>query len=78
MKNVAANARYWIAGTTCAVLGVLLARVIAPHLEKGPRLWFTIGGQLLAIVGLVVICVGVSRRVKRDSALLEDTPPPRP
>ncbi len=78
MKNVVANARTWIAGTGCAVLGVLAARVIAPHLDKVPRLWCTVGGQLLAIVGLVIICVGVSRRVKRASVFLEDTPPPRP
>lgn len=67
MKNVAANARYWIAGTLIALAGVALARLVAPSLGSPTRLYCTVGGQLLALAGLVLLAYGVSRRVRRDS-----------
>jgi hypothetical protein len=66
MKNVAANARFWIAGTFVALAGVALARGVAPSLGSPARLYCTVGGQLLALSGLVLLAYGVSRRVRRD------------
>jgi hypothetical protein len=68
MKNVTRNARYWLGGSLLAVAGVLLARVFGPHATSPLRLPLTLGGQLLALSGLFLICVGVSRRLKRDAA----------
>ena len=65
MKNVAANARYWVVGTLAAFVGVALARVVAPHLSPSARIACTVGGQLLALAGLALIAFGVSRRVRR-------------
>ncbi len=66
MKNVIGNARYWISGTLAASAGVLVARVLAPHAAPSLRLSLTLGGQLLALGGLVILCIGVSRRIHRD------------
>lgn len=76
MKNVLANARFWMGGTVIAFAGVVLARFVAPALPPGAlRLTATIGGQLIAIAGLALICVGVSRRVRRTS---DESPPRNP
>lgn len=64
MKNVVANVWYWSAGIVAAAGGIVLARVVAPH-ATDHRLALTVGGQILAFAGLLVICVGVSRRVNR-------------
>lgn len=66
MKTVAANARLWLAGTFVALLGVAVSRVIAPRLAPSLRLTWTIAGQLLALAGLALLCIGVSRRAWRD------------
>jgi len=66
MKNVAANLRYWIAGSIAAFAGVALAREVAPQMAATARIWCTVGGQVLALTGLLIICVGVSRRTRRD------------
>ncbi len=72
MKNVTGNAGYWIGGAVMAAVGVLLARVVGPHVAPSLRIAVTLGGQLLALSGLLLICVGVSRRLKRDgTAALE-------
>lgn len=65
MKNVAANARFWIAGSAVAFLGVLLVRVVSPSLDGKPQIYVTAGGQLLAILGLFILCLGVRRRIKQ-------------
>lgn len=67
MKNVLGNPWYWGGGIAAAVTGVVLARVLAPHAIAGAKLPMTVGGQLLALAGLFLICVGVSRRVNRES-----------
>ena len=64
MKNVGANLRFWIAGSTLAFLGVALARIVAPSLDGRNQICVTIGGQLLAICGLFIICLGVRRRIQ--------------
>ncbi|PTX99057.1 hypothetical protein [Opitutus sp. ER46] len=68
MKNVLGNARYWVTGTLTATVGVLLARVVAPHAAAGLRVPAALGGEILAIGGLLVICFGVSRRVNRKES----------
>ncbi|HVU32383.1 MAG TPA: hypothetical protein VHE61_03045 [Opitutaceae bacterium] len=77
MRNVRANARFWIAGIAIAAAGVVLARFLAPSLPAGhARLCTTVSGQLLALVGLGLICVGVSRRVSRAAPAGSDRSEP--
>ncbi|ACB76591.1 hypothetical protein [Opitutus terrae] len=64
MKNVAANLRPWIAGVLTAFLGVALARVVAPSFEGNLRIYTTVAGQLLALTGLLILCLGIRRRIK--------------
>ena len=71
MKNVMANARYWVTGTLVALAGVAVARFVAPQFAPSGRIALTVGGQLLALAGLIIISVGVSRRVRNHS---ESTP----
>lgn len=67
MKTVATHARFWIAGTAVAVLGVVSARVVAPWLDGTIRIALTVGGQLLGLAGLFIICLGVRQRIQRAS-----------
>jgi len=55
--------RYWIVGAVIAMIGVLLARVVAPHFEARPRSLLNVAGRLLGMAGMVVIAIGISRRV---------------
>ncbi len=64
MKNLRANLRFWIAGAAVAFSGVVLARGLAPHLDGASRIAFTVGGQLLALGGLYIICLGIRRRIQ--------------
>lgn len=64
MKNVAANLRPWIAGVLTAFTGVALARVVGPSLDGSLRIYTTVGGQLLALTGLFIICLGIRRRIR--------------
>lgn len=63
---------HWIAGIALAIVGVILARIVAP--EFGTRVHSVVaaGGQLVAISGLVVICFGVRRRVWSTPNLVKD------
>ncbi|MCR6656971.1 MAG: hypothetical protein NVV63_14445 [Opitutus sp.] len=72
MKNVAANLRYWASGFAIAGLGVIAARWIAPGFEGTARLAWTIGGELFALTGLLIIAIGVRRRVAAASAASND------
>lgn len=54
--------RYWIAGIASAFIGVVLARVAAPHFAEKTSAIVKVAGQFLAIIGLFVIALGVSRR----------------
>ena len=65
MKNVAANARFWIAGRGAGILGVARARGFGPSLDGPEGIWITVAGQLLACGGLLIICLGVRRRIKQ-------------
>ena len=64
MKAIAASARSWVAGTLVAFAGVALARFVAPSLSGTERLGTTLTGQLLALGGLFIICLGVRRRIR--------------
>lgn len=67
MKNVAANARFWIAGITIALIGVALSRWVGPTLLGRARIVGTVSGQLLALFGLFIICLGVRQRIKQTA-----------
>jgi hypothetical protein len=66
VKNVVTNARFWIAGSAVAFFGVLLVRVVSPSLDGKIKIYVTVGGQLLAILGLFILCLGVRRRIKQS------------
>jgi uncharacterized membrane protein YdcZ (DUF606 family) len=59
---------WWMGGVALAAAGVIAARVAAPALGGAAQSTVAIAGQLLALGGLAVIAVGVSRRVHRDSS----------
>lgn len=75
MKNVVANARYWIAGLLTAFGGVAVARWLGPLSEDDVRPIVTVAGQLLAFAGLFIICLGVRRRIQHVSSA--GAPPPK-
>jgi hypothetical protein len=68
MKNLRANPRPWITGTVIAFLGVALARVVAPHVGGAWRFGFTLSGELVALTGLLVIGLGIRRRLREGAA----------
>jgi hypothetical protein len=76
MRNVTANARFWVVGILVALGGVGLARAIAPLSAGHLRVALTVGGQLLALGGLLIISVGVSRRVRAPAAAPADAAGP--
>ncbi len=67
-----ASARHWFAGLALAVLGVSLARLVAPALDVQPRAVVTLAGQLISLSGLLVIARGIRLRIATASA---GTPP---
>lgn len=78
MKNVTANVRYWIAGTLVALAGVALARLLAPLFDGIVRPSVTVVGQLLALFGLFIICLGVRRRIQQTADPQEPASPSIP
>lgn len=65
MKTVLSNARFWSAGLVVAAVGVALARGAAAGLTGSARVTAVLAGEFLGLAGLLVICVGVSRRLHR-------------
>lgn len=63
-----ASARYWIAGTVLAFAGVAVARLVAPGFEGRVRAAIALTGQLVALGGLLVILLGIRRRLSRGTA----------
>jgi len=59
---------WWLGGVTLAAAGVIVARVVAPALGATAQPVAQIAGELLALCGLAVISIGVSRRVHRGPA----------
>jgi hypothetical protein len=68
MKNVRSNLRYWISGTTIALAGVVLSRLLAPHCNGHARIVATLSGQILALSGLFILCLGVRQRIQRSES----------
>jgi hypothetical protein len=64
--------RYWGGGLLLAATGVIIARIVSPTLEHGPRELSAAAGELLAVIGLFVIAVGVSRRLRGGESPKED------
>jgi Zn-dependent protease with chaperone function len=60
-----ASARHWIAGTALAFAGVAVARLVAPGFEGRARAAIALTGQLVALGGLLVILLGIRRRLSR-------------
>lgn len=66
MKTVMGNLGYWVGGVAIAAVGIVLARVISPAFSGSARITILLVGQSVAVVGLALICWGVSRRVWRE------------
>lgn len=73
-----AAARHWIAGIALAVVGVALNRLVAPALTGTPRILFAASGQILGAGGLLVIALGIRRRIQNSTTTpVEEIPAPR-
>jgi len=59
--------RFWINGILLALVGIVLARLVAPQLETKIAIIVKVGGQLIALTGLLIICIGIKRRISGDS-----------
>ncbi|RRJ94352.1 hypothetical protein Ga0100231_008255 [Opitutaceae bacterium TAV4] len=71
MNAFRTNSTAWIIGITAAVGGALMVRLVSPALAPDhARLAavISVAGHLLALIGLATICIGVSRRLKRENA----------
>lgn len=66
------TALYWIIGIATAFGGVAVARIMAPHCTGKTAAYLSAGGQLMALMGLVVIAFGVRQRVWARGAKPED------
>lgn len=64
---IAQSAGHWIVGVLVAATGIVLARIVAPHLATAPRAWVAAAGQLIALLGIVITAYGVKRRVMRGA-----------
>jgi hypothetical protein len=68
MKRLTALATpFWIGGTVLAFVGVALARTVSPLLDGRWRGASLVGGELLALAGLLIIAIGIRRRVRTDA-----------
>ena len=63
-----ASARHGIGGTVLAVAGVAVARLVAPDFAGSTRAILLLTGQLVALGGLLIIILGIRRRVNRSPA----------
>lgn len=59
------SARYWIAGLALAAAGVMVNRLLAPGFASQQiRAAGALAGELVALTGLLVIMLGVRRRIR--------------
>lgn len=59
--------RFWITGTLVALLGVVVARLVAPQLEEDSHSVFLVVktlGHLVAFLGIFLIARGISQNRK--------------
>lgn len=74
--STAPHTRHRLAGLALAALGVGVARIApADAADAGSRAVFTLVGVGLAATGLLLIALGVRRRLQSQS---DDTGAPRP
>lgn len=59
--------RFWISGIIAAIVGILLARFVAPQFEPKTAIIAKVAGQLIAMAGLLIICIGIKRRTSGDN-----------
>ena len=64
MRDVVANAGFWTATMLVAATGMVGVRFVAPVSAGSARIFLTLGGQVVVIGGLFIICLGVRRRIK--------------
>lgn len=63
--SLRASARHWLAGLVLAAAGVGINRMLAPCFSsQQTRAAFALGGELVALSGLLVIMLGVRRRIR--------------
>ncbi len=60
-----ASAGYWIFGTAIAFAGVVISRVVAAGFEGRVHAMLALTGQLVAFGGLLIILLGIRRRLRR-------------
>ncbi|MBK9992160.1 MAG: hypothetical protein IPP19_15915 [Verrucomicrobia bacterium] len=56
-ENLRATWRYWLIGTVIAVVGVILARLVAPHYVGKTQTVLSSVGRLTSFVGLIASCL---------------------
>ena len=66
--NIPTAYRHWVAGTSVALAGVGLTRILAPALHGGLAAAAAVTGQLLALAGLLLIALGVRQRFRQSQA----------
>lgn len=59
--------RFWVSGIFIALVGIALARFVAPQFETKIAIITKVVGQLIALTGLLIICIGIKRRISGDS-----------
>jgi hypothetical protein len=67
-SSLRASARRWLLGTLLALIGVVLARLVAPTCTKSTSTGLTLVGQLLGLTGLFIIARGIRRRLHEEAA----------
>jgi hypothetical protein len=79
MRSIRTNLRPWLTGLLLACAGVAITRILAPGCGRSLRAGLTLAGQLTALGGLLIIALGIRRRVHPpDSGEGKRTPASRP
>ena len=62
--------RFWLGGTAVSIIGIVLARIVAPEFSGRPALLAAayLSGVTLGIAGLVIITFGTGQGRKRKDA----------
>lgn len=72
-----ASARHWLAGLALAATGVAVNRLLAPGFASHQiRAACAVTGELVALTGLLVIMLGVRRRIRLAEQANGSTIPP--
>ena len=68
---------YWIGGTLTALLGVALARVLAPGLEGAASSLALAAGFILVAMGLTILACATRRKRSEAFVTLDEDAPDR-